>query len=73
MLMKKSIGIFTAFQSLNALNVLQWGFADGVDVEADFVERGVVEMVAAVEQKGRLNHAVEDFLIIEGFVFVPLG
>ena len=53
--------------------MLQRGFADGIDVETDFVQRLMVEVVAAVEQECGLNHTVENFLIVERFVFLPLG
>ncbi len=60
-------------RAVSLLDVFQSGFPDGVDIEADVVERLMVEVVSAVEKECRLWHGVKNLLVIEGLVFLPLG
>lgn len=47
--------------------------SDGEEAEADLLELGVREDVAAVEEEGGLEHAVMDLLEVEILELVPLG
>lgn len=55
------------------LNMFQSSFSNGIDVEADIIQRLMIKQVASVEQKRRLYHALEDFFVIERLVFLPIG
>ena len=44
-----------------------------MDVEADRVEGGVVEAVAAVEEDGRFDHVGVDAAIVQLLVLAPVG
>ena len=50
-----------------------WRLAGGVDVEADLIEHIVVQDVATVEHKGRMDHRLVDGLVVQVGKLGPLG